>query len=55
MSQHSQNLLKLSQGEYVALDRDSLQLYLVGVLVPGPVQFAALASRVWKTHVSEKD
>ena len=34
---------------------DSLQSYLVAVVVPDPVQLAALASRVWGTAVSDKD
>ena len=34
---------------------DSLQSYLIGVLIPDPVQLAAIASKVWRTHVSEKD
>ncbi len=65
--------MKLSQGEYVALERveslysacpvvaqlyvhgDSLQSYLLGLVIPDPVQLAAIASRVWGTHVSDKD
>ena len=65
--------MKLSQGEYVALERieslysacplvaqlyvhgDSLQSYLLGVVVPDPVQLAALASKVWARPVSETD
>ena len=56
--------MKLSQGEYVALEKivnlcssnplvaqlyvhgEGLQSYLVGVLVPGPVQFGTLVSEL---------
>ena len=34
---------------------DSLQSYLVALVVPDPVQLAGIASRVWGTPVSEKD
>ena len=65
--------MKLSQGEYVALERvenvyaacpiiqqimvhgDSLQSYLLAIVVPDPVQLAKIASRVWNKPVSEAD
>lgn len=65
--------MKLSQGEYVALERveslysgcpiisqlylhgDSLQSYLVALVIPDPTQLAAIASKVWSTNVSPSD
>jgi long-chain acyl-CoA synthetase len=65
--------MKLSQGEYVALEKienvysripvsmqvfvhgSSLKSYLVGVVVPDPVQFAAFASRVLERKIDPTD
>jgi len=65
--------MKLSQGEYVALERienvyaacpvvqqiyvhgDSLQSYLVAIVVPDPQVLAKIASGVWGKVVTEKD
>jgi long-chain acyl-CoA synthetase len=34
---------------------DSLQSYLVALVIPDPVQLAGIASRVWGVAVSDKD
>lgn len=65
--------MKLSQGEYVALEKvenvhaachivqqimvhgDSMQSYLLAIVVPDPVQLAGIASRVWNKPVRDTD
>ena len=65
--------MKLSQGEYVAVERiealysgcpgilqiyvhgDSLQSYLIAVVIPDPVPLAELVSKVWGKDVSTTD
>ena len=41
--------------QQIMIHGDSMQSYLLAIVIPDPVQLAKIASRVWKKPVSETD